>query len=88
MKVLDFGLAKLTERLGRTVDTDAATADHAGTNPGTVMGTVAEICARLDGLPLAIELAACLINILTLQAMLQRLGNWKIWPTDDWTQPA
>jgi predicted ATPase/DNA-binding SARP family transcriptional activator len=36
---------------------------------------VAEICQRLDGLPLAIELAAARIRLLSLQAMLQRLDS-------------
>ncbi len=39
------------------------------------MRAIAEICVRLDGLPLALELAAARIKILTPQTMLTRLEN-------------
>jgi len=40
VKVLDFGLAKLTERRAPTVDADTPTIIKVQTDPGTVMGTV------------------------------------------------
>ncbi len=40
VKVLDFGLAKLTERSAPIIDTEAATGVLVKTDPGIVMGTV------------------------------------------------
>src|SRR5204863_4310740 len=49
----------------------AVKADFSVTNENAP--AVAEICFRLDGLPLAIELAAARVRLLTPQAMLARL---------------
>ncbi|MDQ3862341.1 MAG: tetratricopeptide repeat protein [Actinomycetota bacterium] len=51
----------------------AARADFSLTNENAP--AVAEICARLDGLPLAIELAAARIKLFSPQAMCSRLGD-------------
>jgi serine/threonine-protein kinase len=40
VKVLDFGLAKLTEKTTPTTDSEAATVSRKATDPGMVMGTV------------------------------------------------
>jgi predicted ATPase/class 3 adenylate cyclase len=42
---------------------------------GADMATVAEICRRLDGLPLAIELAAVRVRVLSLEQIATRLGD-------------
>jgi predicted ATPase/class 3 adenylate cyclase len=60
-------IALFVERAMAVKPDFAITADNAP--------AVAEITARLDGLPLAIELAASRISLLTPQAILNRLGR-------------
>jgi predicted ATPase/class 3 adenylate cyclase len=53
----------------------ARAADHDFAITSDNAATVAEICARLDGLPLAIELAASGVRLLAPDAILERLGR-------------
>lgn len=60
-------VALFTQRARAVNDSFAVTHDNAP--------AVAEICNRLDGLPLAIELAAARTKLFPPQALLQRLSN-------------
>ncbi|HJQ29960.1 MAG TPA: adenylate/guanylate cyclase domain-containing protein, partial [Rubrobacter sp.] len=69
LKVLtQYEAVKLFVERARTVKEDFEVTNESAP-------AVAEICSRLDGLPLAIELAAARIRILPPQKMLQRLSN-------------
>ncbi|MFC8278073.1 ATP-binding protein [Streptomyces sp. NPDC057271] len=47
----------------------------ASAGPGQATGPVRELCRRLDGIPLALELAAARMPLLTVEQMLRRLGD-------------
>jgi predicted ATPase/serine/threonine protein kinase len=53
----------------------AGTAKPGFTIDATNAGAIVEICRRLDGIPLAIELAAARVRMLSLEEILRRLGD-------------
>ena len=66
--VLDFDSVELFDIRAREVDPTFRLDD-------TNAPIIAEICQRLDGMPLAIELAAALVRILTPQEIVDRLDR-------------
>jgi predicted ATPase len=65
--VADDAVSLFGDRAGAVLSSFAVTPDN--------RPTVEAICARLDGLPLAIELAAARINLLSPESMLARLSD-------------
>ena len=76
-----FELARYDEQQGKKDDAIRLFADRAAASlPGFTLGrgnilTVAAICRALDGLPLAIELAAAWVRVLSVDQICARLGN-------------
>jgi eukaryotic-like serine/threonine-protein kinase len=71
VKILDFGLAKLTEKSAESIDTEAATKIRTPTDPGTVMGTVSYMSPeqarglKVDGRSDIFSLGVVLYEMLT-----------------------
>lgn len=80
-RLSEFAAVALFVRRAQAVKQDFALTE-------TNAPAVAEICTRLDGLPLAIELAAARIKILPPQALLRRLSQRLSILTDDATGHA
>ncbi len=68
MSVFESAAVRLFVERAQAVGQDIAATEHE-------MNVAAEICRRLDGLPLAIELAAARLRLLTPQALLTRLDH-------------
>lgn len=67
-EILHSGAVELFAQRARAIDHTFAVTDGNA-------ATIARICHQLDGLPLAIELAAARMNVLSAEALLSRLSN-------------
>ena len=71
-----FRVAALSAAAAVQLFTERARAVDAGFAPDTAaQDAIGEVCARLDGMPLAIELAAARVRLLPPAALLRRLGQ-------------
>jgi predicted ATPase/DNA-binding SARP family transcriptional activator len=80
MPLPDRNLSRRAEDLAKVASVALFVARSRGVNPHFVLNAensaaVAEICTRLDGLPLAIELAAARTKLLSPAAILARMEN-------------
>ena len=66
--LLEFEAARLFVERATAVDPSFAVGQHHA-------ATIAEICHRLDGIPLAIELAAARVNVLSVEQITSRLKD-------------
>ena len=66
--IVEFGAVALFVDRARSVDKSFVLTDDTAPN-------VADICRRLDGIPLAIELAAARVKILSIPSLAQRLNE-------------
>ena len=71
---LDLDTARSIESVRLFVERAQASSAHFDLTTGNVR-TIAEICRRLDGLPLAIELAAARMNVFSADDLLRRLDS-------------
>ncbi|MFF3754329.1 ATP-binding protein [Streptomyces sp. NPDC002018] len=73
---LIFRLAPLPERDAVRLFTDRAAAGSPGFRPtGARESAVRELCRRLDGIPLAVELAAGRLHALSVEQILERIDD-------------
>jgi non-specific serine/threonine protein kinase len=71
----EYPVPPLTEEEGVALFAARARAVRPGFDPARHRGEMAELCRGLDGLPLAIELAAARVRVLSPAALLARLGE-------------
>ena len=72
----EYPLQPLSAEAAYTLFVERARAARPAFEPtGAAAGAIREICARLDHLPLAIELAAARVKLLSVPQILERLGS-------------
>jgi predicted ATPase len=80
LTIPNLDIETVVDTLMKTESVRLFTERAAAASPGFAIGlhnvfSIAQICQRLDGIPLGIELAAARINVLTVEQILKRLDN-------------